>query len=68
MIADRIGVVVNNIFYSGVAPQGFEVVLGLFLYGFQLYGNFSGGIDVIRGASECLGIQMTENFKQPFFL
>ena len=67
VIADRIGVVVNNIFYSGVAPQGFEVVLGLFLYGFQLYGNFSGGIDVIRGASECLGIQMTENFKQPFF-
>lgn len=68
VIADRIGVVVNNIFYSGVAPQGFEVVLGLFLYGFQLYGNFSGGIDVIRGASECLGIQMTENFKQPFSL
>ena len=36
-------------------------------YGIQLYCDFSGGIDVIRGASECFGIGLKENFRQPYF-
>jgi len=67
VIADRIGVVVNSIFFSGTKPYGMTVIIGLLLYGIQLYGNFSGGIDVIRGVSECFGIGMIDNFNQPFF-
>lgn len=67
VIADRIGTVVNNIFYSGNNAYGVNVIVGLLCYGVQLYCNFSGGIDVIRGVSECFGIGMTENFRQPFF-
>ena len=36
-------------------------------YGIQLYCDFSGGIDVIRGVSECFGIGMKDNFRQPYF-
>ncbi len=52
LIADRIGVYVNAIFHEGVTPYGLTAWLGLVFYGIQLYCDFSGGIDVIRGASE----------------
>lgn len=67
LIADRIGVYVNAIFHEGVTPYGLTAWIGLVFYGIQLYCDFSGGIDVIRGASECFGIGLKENFRQPYF-
>lgn len=67
IIADRIGVFVSKIFYSGEAPYGLTVWVGLVYFGIQLYCDFGGGIDIIRGVSECFGIGMKENFRQPYF-
>ena len=67
LIADRIGVYVNAIFHGDVTPYGLTAWIGLVFYGIQLYCDFSGGIDVIRGASECFGIGLKENFRQPYF-
>lgn len=66
-IADRIGVYVNEIFHEGITPYGLTAWMGLVFYGIQLYCDFSGGIDVIRGVSECFGIGMKDNFRQPYF-
>lgn len=44
--------------------------LGLFAvlaYSVQLYGDFSGGIDVVSGIALILGISLDENFRRPFF-
>lgn len=67
LIADRIGVYVNAVFHEGVTPYGLTAWIGLVFYGIQLYCDFSGGIDVIRGVSECFGIGLKENFRQPYF-
>ena len=67
LIADRIGIYVNAIFHEEVTPYGLTAWIGLVFYGIQLYCDFSGGIDVIRGASECFGIGLKENFRQPYF-
>lgn len=67
LIADRIGVYVNAIFHEDVTPYGLTAWIGLIFYGIQLYCDFSGGIDVIRGVSECFGIGLKENFRQPYF-
>lgn len=67
VIADRIGLVVPNIFDNVDSYSGTAVVLGMFLYTFQLYADFSGCIDIISGVSEMFGIKVAENFKQPFF-
>ena len=67
MIADRIGVYVNVIFHGDETPYGLTAWAGLVFYGIQLYCDFSGGIDVVRGISECFGIGLKENFRQPFF-
>ncbi|MBQ8279953.1 MAG: MBOAT family protein [Roseburia sp.] len=46
---------------------GCTVLLGILLYSAQQYADFSGGIDMVLGVSELFGIQMAENFKQPYF-
>ena len=67
VIADRIGLVIPKIFDNVDSYSGTAVVLGMFLYTFQLYADFSGCIDIISGVSEMFGIKVAENFKQPFF-
>ena len=36
-------------------------------YSFQIYGEFSGGTDIARGAAQMLGINLPMNFARPFF-
>ena len=64
VVADRIGIIVMGILKDGEA-HGSLILLALILYSFQIYGDFSGGIDVIMGVSEILGIHLTENFTSP---
>lgn len=52
------------------APDGFRgiwVWIGMFAYTIWMYGDFTGGIDIIMGISEMLGISLPENFDHPFF-
>lgn len=67
VVADRIGIYVDQIFYRDADPHGLSVWIGFICYGIQLYCDFSGGIDIIRGVSLCFGINMKENFRQPYF-
>ena len=65
VIADRIAVAV-------VALRGPEFTgMGFFLltvvYAIQIYADFTGGIDMVIGLSQALGIELTENFHRPFF-
>lgn len=46
---------------------GSIILLSVFLFNIQLYTDFSGGIDMMRGVSQMLGIEMAENFRRPFF-
>ena len=47
--------------YPGIA------LFGVLAYTAQLYGDFSGGMDVVIGVSILFGIELDENFKRPFF-
>ena len=64
VVADRIGILVMGILQDENAV-GPVVVYALILYSFQIYADFSGGIDVIMGISEMLDISLTENFRSP---
>lgn len=67
VIADRIGIIVPNIFANIDNYSGTGVFAGMILYTFQLYADFSGCIDIITGISEMFDIKVAENFRQPFF-
>jgi D-alanyl-lipoteichoic acid acyltransferase DltB (MBOAT superfamily) len=55
--------------FSGVNVHtpGNVIVLGIVVYSVYMYADFSGGIDIVEGISELFGIQMAQNFRQPYF-
>ncbi len=65
VIAARIGLIVTTI-TSNLDYQGAYVLLALLLYSFELYADFSGGIDIVLGFSKMLGIILPENFDRPY--
>ena len=67
VVADKCSVFSAHAFHMSKTAYGGAALLALIMFGFELYGNFSGGIDVIRGLSECFGISLKDNFAQPFF-
>lgn len=67
VIADRAAVVVSEVFGNYQSYHGILVIAGVLCYSLQLYGDFSGGMDVIMGAAECFGISLDANFKRPYF-
>lgn len=46
---------------------GSVLLFGAFLYAIEQYCNFSGGIDMVMAVSMIFGVDMAENFRQPYF-
>lgn len=67
VIADRILIAVNIIIKDTETYQGVFVLIGMLFYAFELYADFTGGIDITIGVAQVLGIQMKENFERPYF-
>ncbi|WP_297429171.1 MBOAT family protein [Clostridium sp.] len=67
IIADRAIAVVNEVFNHYDKYGGGIVIFGILFYSLQQYTDFSGGIDVATGIAELLGINMSINFKRPYF-
>lgn len=67
VIADRVIVGLQTIYGDPSAYRGAYVLVGMVFYAVDLYMDFSGGIDIVIGLSEALGITLPENFRQPYF-
>ena len=70
VIADRVAPIVSAVFCADFMATNFngsQVFFGVLAYSFQIYCDFSGGTDITRGAAQMLGIELPENFNQPFF-
>ena len=67
VIADRLAPMVAGIFAHPDNYGGAFVALGIVGYAFQLYTDFSGGIDIVSGAAELFGIRLAPNFRRPYF-
>ena len=67
IIADRLDILVSNIFKDYEMYDGGIVTVGMILYTLQLYMDFSGVMDIVIGTAELFNVRMPENFKQPFF-
>ena len=67
VIADSVAAIVAAMLKNTAVLSGLELWLGMFVWGIQLYTDFSGGIDVSRGVSQMFGITLDINFKRPYF-
>lgn len=65
VIADTMAVAVSSV-YDTPDYYGVSIIVGVLCYCAQLYCDFSGGIDVIRGTARLFDIYMVDNFRQPF--
>lgn len=67
VIADRIDIFVDSVFSNYPQYKGLTIYFGALFYMVQVYADFSGAIDIVRGVSKIFGINMVSNFHQPFF-
>lgn len=67
VVADRAVNLIHTVTADYTQYSGTVILLTVLTYALQLYTDFSGGIDISRGVSEILGIQMAENFRRPYF-
>lgn len=67
IIADRVAILCSQVFNNHADYTGGAVFVAMLFYTIQIYADFSGGIDIARGVAQCMGIEMTDNFRRPYF-
>lgn len=66
LIADPVGHVVDDVFNHQFEYNWASMLLGGFLHGLQVYGDFSGYSDMAIGTARILGFQIPDNFLRPY--
>lgn len=67
VVADNLSVFVEEVFDKPQAYQGINVAIAVFFFSFQIYSDFFGYTNIARGIALIIGIELSVNFKQPFF-
>lgn len=67
VIADRLGMCVNNIIYAYSVYSGFTLFCGTIFYSLQIYCDFAGYSFMAIGAARLFGFDLINNFRQPYF-
>ncbi len=65
VIADNMGLFVESVF-SQKDPNGVAVLLAIYAFAFQIYGDFSGYSDIARGIARMMGFEIIINFRLPY--
>jgi alginate O-acetyltransferase complex protein AlgI len=67
VVADSLAPIVDDVFLNYHNYSGITLLVTMFAFAFQVYGDFSGYSDIARGVSKLLGIELILNFNLPFF-
>jgi D-alanyl-lipoteichoic acid acyltransferase DltB (MBOAT superfamily) len=67
-VADNLAPLASHVFAPGTHPAGINVLLGVYAFAFQIYGDFAGYSNIARGTSKCMGIELIENFRFPYMV
>ena len=67
VLADNCAVVANHLLNDSSQANGLGVLLGVFFFTLQIYGDFSGYSDIAIGCSKLFGINLMRNFHCPYF-
>ncbi|MCR4990668.1 MAG: MBOAT family protein [Lachnospiraceae bacterium] len=66
-IANIAELLVREVFNNYQSHSGPAIVIATIVFGIQLYADFDGYSNIARGTAGLLGIDIIENFKQPYF-
>ena len=67
VVADRLALITSAVLGARPKMPGWFAMGGAVMYAIRLYADFSGGVDVVRGISGMVGVELPENFRRPFF-
>jgi alginate O-acetyltransferase complex protein AlgI len=67
-VADNLAGLANAAFDPGAPHTGVNILLGVYAFAFQIYGDFAGYSNIARGTSKLMGIELIENFRFPYLV
>ena len=67
-VADNLAGLANSAFDPSGHQTGVNVLLGVYAFAFQIYGDFAGYSNIARGTSKLMGIELIENFRFPYLV
>ncbi|HOQ04339.1 MAG TPA: MBOAT family O-acyltransferase [Anaerohalosphaeraceae bacterium] len=74
VVADNLARLVNQAFgpydkgqFSAGSTDGLYLLLAVYAFAFQIYGDFSGYTDIARGTAKLMGFDIMLNFNLPYF-
>ena len=67
VIADRLAIVVNELFNNPSEYHGLTFVMGTIFFAFQIYCDFSGYSEIAIGTARLFGFDLMTNFRTPYF-
>jgi D-alanyl-lipoteichoic acid acyltransferase DltB (MBOAT superfamily) len=67
LIANRLAVVADAVFTAPGGRSAPVLIAGVLAFTFQVYIDFAAYCDIAIGAAGLLGIDLSENFRQPYF-
>ena len=66
VIADNCGAIANAAFDGHLGSNAAVMLLGVYAFAWQIYGDFSSYSDFARGSAQLMGFHFMVNFKQPY--
>lgn len=66
VIAAQLAAYVDPVYEDPQTYSGVVLITATFFYAFQIYADFSGYTDIARGIARLLGMNLFENFRQPY--
>jgi D-alanyl-lipoteichoic acid acyltransferase DltB (MBOAT superfamily) len=67
VLADNMAPIAMRLFNNPGDVHGLEVLIGIYAFAFQIYGDFSGYSDIARGTAKLMGFDLMHNFRMPYF-
>ena len=66
VIADRIAVIVDQVYNTPIANDGFGSLIAMILFSIQIYCDFSAYTDIAIGIARIMGFDLKKNFDNPY--
>ena len=68
VVADNAATIANHVFNNPAQNwTALEVLIGIYAFAFQIYGDFAGYSNIAQGTAKLLGFELSWNFRLPYF-
>lgn len=67
VVADTLAILVNHVYDNPGTASSWQIILALLFFSIQVYCDFSGYSDLAIGTAKMFNINLSTNFKTPFF-